>query len=129
MKYNSEFNKKFNQIINEQSINDNNFFIENDILFIFNRHTENTDTFGLPFLQKLISTSKEGLSSVINILIEDQQYDISPIENEDYEDGIYVQINGKEITVGVMLSLEKIDSSEEKHLTEFLLNKGLSQGI
>lgn len=129
MNNNSEFNKKFNQIINEQSINDNNFFIQDNILFIFNRHTEDTDTFGLPMLQNLITSSKDGFNAIINILTEEQQYDISPIENDDYKDGIYVQINGKEITVGVMLSLEKINPSEEKHLSEFLLSKGLSQGI
>lgn len=129
MNNNSEFNKKFNQIINKQSINDNNFFIQDKILFIFNRHTEDTDTFGLPMLQNLITSSKDSFKAVMNILTEEQQYNISPIENDDYEDGIYVQINGKEITVGVMLSLENINSTEEKHLSEFLLSKGLSRGI
>jgi hypothetical protein len=129
MNNNSEFNKKFNQIINKQSIKDNNFFIQDKILFIFNRHTEDTDTFDLPMLQNLITSSKDSFKAVMNILTEEQQYNISPIENDDYEDGIYVQINGKEITVGVMLSLENINSTEEKHLSEFLLSKCLSRGI
>ena len=47
-------------------------------------------------LQSLIASSKVGFNDVINILTEEQEYNISPIENDDYEDGIYIQINGKE---------------------------------
>lgn len=124
---NSEFYQKYKEIICES--NTCSFLIQEDMLLIFNRNIEDTDMFGLLGLQNMINTAKSSFNSVVDILINEQQFNIAPIDNNEFEDGIYVQIHGNEITIGVMLSLENLDADQINQLKDYLLSEGLSHGV
>ena len=125
--FDSEFHKKYKEIICES--NDIKFSIQDNILLIFNRNDENNDMFGLPGLRNMIDTAKSSFNSMVNTLINEHGFNISPIDNDEFEDGIYVQINKNEVTVGVMLALDKLNDEQINQLKDYLLSEGLSQGV
>lgn len=106
-----------------------NFLIQENMLLIFNRSDENADMFGLPGLRNMINTAKSAFNIIVNKLINEYHFDIATIDNDEFEDGIYVQINKNEVTVGVMITLEKLDTNQINQLKDFLLSEGLSQGV
>lgn len=125
--FDSEFHKKYKEIICES--NDIKFSIQDNILLIFNRNDENNDMFGLPGLRNMIDTAKSSFNSMVNALINEHGFNISPIDNDEFEDGIYVQINKNEVTVGVMLALDNLNDEQINQLKDYLLSEGLSQGV
>ena len=103
--YKSKFNFKYKQIIKESI--DTNFFIQENILFVFMRESRDTDVFGLSYLRNLTQTVKQSFP-VLSEIIKNQKFDIEPISNDEFEDDVYFQINGKDITAGIMYSLDNL---------------------
>ena len=124
--YKSKFNFKYKQIIKESI--DTNFFIQENILFVFMRESRDTDVFGLSYLRNLTQTVKQSFP-VLSEIIKNQKFDIEPISNDEFEDDVYFQINGKDITAGIMYSLDNLSPDDIQALKDYLLNEGLSQGI
>lgn len=124
--YKSKFNFKYKQIIKESI--DTNFFIQENILFVFMRESRDTDIFGLSYLRNLTQNVKQSFP-VLSEIIKNQKFDIEPISNDEFEDGVYFQINGKDITAGIMYSLDNLSTDDIQALKDYLLNEGLSQGI
>ena len=122
----SEFYKKYKEIINESVTW--NFLIQDTILLVFNRENNDTDMIGIPHLKAMSTSAKDNFSKIINAL-KDQRFDVEVISDDNYEDGIYFQINGKEVTVGVMLSLNKLNDRDINDLKNYLLSEGFSQGV
>lgn len=122
----SEFYKMYKEIINESITW--SFFIQDTILFIFNRENNDTDMIGIPHLKSMSISAKDNFSKIIDAL-KDQRFNVEVISDDNYEDGIYFQINGKEITVGIMIALDKLNNDDINALKDYLLGEGFSQGI
>jgi hypothetical protein len=106
-----------------------NFLIQDTILLIFNRADNNdTDMFGLPAIRNIVEIARDNFRKIVDRL-KDQQFNIKVIDNDQYEDGIYFQINGKEITAGIMISLDQLNNGDINTLKNYLINNGLSQSV
>lgn len=122
----SEFYKKYKEIINEST--SWNFLIQDTILLIFNREDNDIDMFGLPAIKNMAEVAQNNFRKIVDRL-KDQQFNIEVIDNDQYENGIYFQINGEEVTVGIMISLDQLNDGDINTLKDYLLSEGLSQGV
>ena len=77
----------------------------------------------------LVSTLTLKLPQYIIDTLKKQYFDVEVVNNDEYEDGVYFQINGKEVTVGVMVSLEKLNDGDINTLKNYLIKDGLVQGV
>jgi hypothetical protein len=121
-----EFHKKYKEIIKESTAW--HFLIQDGFLLIFNREDYDSDMIGIPQLKRMADISKDNSKYIIDTL-KKQYFDVEVVNNDEYEDGVYFQINGKEVTVGVMVSLEKLNDGDINTLRNYLIKDGLVQGV
>lgn len=121
-----EFHKKYKEIIKESTTW--HFLIQDGFLLIFNREDYDNDMIGIPQLKRMTDISRDNSKYIIDTL-KKQYFDVEVVNNDEYEDGVYFQINGKEVTVGVMVSLEKLNDGDINTLRNYLIKDGLVQGV
>ena len=121
-----EFHKKYKEIIKESTAW--HFLIQDEFLLIFNREDYDSDMIGIPQLKRMADISRDNSKYIIDTL-KKQYFDVEVVNNDEYEDGVYFQINGKEVTVGVMVSLEKLNDGDINTLKNYLIKDGLVQGV